>query len=82
MKRKLPDEYRERAKVETVHSVIRRRFGDFLRLMDKINSRKEEIIKFLVYNITRIVKITKNYEKLIFLKGFLISGLLSNYFYP
>ncbi|MGC9176506.1 MAG: transposase, partial [Thermoplasmata archaeon] len=74
MKRKLPDEYRERAKVETVHSVIKRRFGDFLRSMDKINSRKEEIMKFLVYNITRIIKITKNYEKLIFQKGFLLSS--------
>ncbi|MGC8672367.1 MAG: hypothetical protein ACP5TO_02540 [Thermoplasmata archaeon] len=47
MKRKLPEEYRERAKVETVHSVIKRRFGDFLRSMNKINSRKEEIMKFL-----------------------------------
>jgi hypothetical protein len=73
MKRKLRDEYRERAKVETVHSVIKRRFGDFLRSMDKINSKKEEIMKFLVYNITRMIKITKNYEKLIFLKGFLLS---------
>ncbi|MGC8716198.1 MAG: hypothetical protein ACP5R0_04820, partial [Thermoplasmata archaeon] len=73
MKRKLPEEYRERAKVETVHSVIKRRFGDFLRSMNKINSRKEEIMKFLVYNITRMARITKDYGKLIFLKGFLLS---------
>ncbi|MGB9762653.1 MAG: hypothetical protein ACPLW7_01345 [Minisyncoccia bacterium] len=62
MTKKLPDEYRERAKIKTVHSVIKRRFGDFLKSMDKINSGKEEIMKFLV-NITKMVKITKNYNE-------------------
>jgi len=61
MKRKLHEEYRERVKVETVHSVIQRKSGDFLRSMNKINSRKEEIMKFLVYNITRMIRIIKNY---------------------
>ncbi len=73
MKRKLPDEYRERVKVETVDSVIKRRFGDFLKSMNKINSRKETILKFIVYNITRMIRIIKNYKKLIFLRGFKLS---------
>jgi hypothetical protein len=38
--------------------------------------KKEEIMTFLVYNITRMVKIIKNYEKLIFLKGFLLSSVI------
>jgi len=79
MKKKIPEEYWERVKVETVHSVIKRRFGDFLRLMNKINSMKEKIMKFLIYNITRMIRITKNSEKLIFLKGFLLSKNLQNF---
>jgi hypothetical protein len=81
MKIKLRDEYREKAKVETVHSIIKRRFVDFLSSMDKINSRKKEIMKFLAYKITRMVKITKNYEKLIFIKGFLLSSKTQKYYF-
>ena len=68
MKRELHEKYKERAKVETVHPVIKRKFGGFLRSMNKINSRKEEIMKFLVYIIIRMVKIIKNYEKINFSK--------------
>jgi hypothetical protein len=46
--------------METVHYVIKRKFGNSIRSMNKINSRKEVIIKFLVYNIHRIIKENKN----------------------
>jgi len=56
----LPKEYKQRTKIETVHYVIKRKFGDSIRSMNKINSRKEVIMKFLVYNIHRIIKENKN----------------------
>ena len=60
MKKGLPNEYKQRTKIETVHYVIKRKFGDSIRSMNKINSRKEIIMKFLVYNIHRIIKENKN----------------------
>ena len=46
MKKGLPNEYKQRTKIETVNYVIKRRFGDSIRSMNKINSRKEIIMKF------------------------------------
>jgi len=45
MKKGLPKEYKLRTKIETVHYVIKRRFGDSIMSMNKINSRKEIIMK-------------------------------------
>jgi hypothetical protein len=44
MKKGLPKEYKQRTKIETVHYVIKRKFGDSIRSMNKINSRKEVIM--------------------------------------
>ena len=60
MKKGLPKEYNQRTKIETVHYVIKRKFGNSIKSMNNINSRKEVIMKFLVYNIHRIIKENKN----------------------
>jgi len=55
MKRHLPEEYNRRPKVETVHSVIKRKSGSFVRSRIPELSEKEIAMKIIAYNIRRIV---------------------------
>ncbi len=55
MKRHLPEEYNRRPIVETVHSVIKRKSGSFVRSRIPELSEKEIAMKIIAYNIRRIV---------------------------
>ena len=55
MKRHLPEEYRRRPIVETVHSVIKRKSGSFVRSRIPELTEKEIALKIIAYNIRRII---------------------------
>jgi len=55
MKRHLPEEYNRRPIVETVHSVIKRKSGSFVRSRIPELTEKEIAMKIIAYNIRRIV---------------------------
>jgi len=55
MKRKLPEEYKRRAIVETVHSVLKRKSGSFVRSRISELAEKEIALKIIAYNIRRII---------------------------
>jgi len=65
MKRHLPDEYKRRAIVETVHSVIKRKSGSFVRSKIPELAEKEIALKIIAYNIRRTVIL--NYSMFIFI---------------
>jgi DDE family transposase len=62
------DMYRQRNKVETVNSVIKRKMGDCVRARKVLNQNREILFMVMVYNIERSMKIS-----LIILVGFLES---------
>jgi len=72
MKRHLPDEYRRRPIVETVHSVIKRKSGSFVRSRIPELAEKEIALKIIAYNIRRII-IINNSKFIIVILGFLQS---------
>jgi len=55
MKRHLPDEYKRRPIVETVHSAIKRESGSFVRSRIPELAEKESALKIIAYNIRRII---------------------------
>ncbi len=55
MKRHLPEEYNRRPIVETVHSVIKRKSGSFVRSRIPKQLEKEIALKIIAYNIRRIL---------------------------
>jgi len=55
MKRHLPDEYKRRSIVETVHSVLKRKSGSFVRSRIPELAEKEIALKIIAYNIRRII---------------------------
>jgi len=55
MKRHLPDEYKRRSIVETVHSVIKRKSGSFVRSRIPKLTEKEIALKIIAFNIRRTV---------------------------
>ena len=65
MKRHLPEEYRRRPIVETVHSVIKRKSGSFVRSRIPEVAEKEIVLKIIAYNIRRILIL--NNSKFIFI---------------
>jgi len=73
MKRHLPEEYSRRSIVETVHSVIKRKSGSFVRSRIPGQFEKEMALKIIAYNIRRIIML--NGSKIIFIiyRGFLQS---------
>jgi len=64
MKRHLPDEYKRRPIVETVHSVIKRGSGSFVRSRIPGLAEKEIALKIIAYNIRRTIIL--NYSIFIF----------------
>ena len=55
MKKHLPEEYKRRSIVETVHSVIKRESGSFVRSRIPELAEKEIALKIIAYNIRRIL---------------------------
>ncbi len=64
MKRHLPEEYKRRSIVETVHSVIKRKSGSFVRSRIPGQFEKEMALRIIAYNIRRILML--NGSKIIF----------------
>jgi len=62
------ERYRQRNKVETVNSVIKRKMGDCVRSRNVLNQNREILFMVMVYNIERSMKIS-----LIIVIGFLLS---------
>jgi len=75
MKRHLPEEYRRRSIVETVHSVIKRKSGSFVRSRIPELAEKEIALKIIGYNIRRTIIINNSIFILVIL-GFLQSYLI------
>jgi hypothetical protein len=50
-----PDQYHQRNKVETVFSVLKRRFGEYLKARKYRLQVKEIKIKVVVYNLSRMI---------------------------
>jgi len=65
MKRHLPEEYKRRSIIETVHSVIKRMNGPFVRSRIPEVAEKEIALKIIAYNIRRTVIL--NNPKFIFI---------------
>jgi len=65
MKRHLPEEYKRRSIVETVHSVIKRKSGSFVRSRIPKQLVKEIALRIIAYNIRRIIVL--NGSKIIFI---------------
>jgi len=57
MKRHLPEEYKRRSIVETVHSAIKRKSGSFVRSRIPQLAEKEIALEIIAYNIRRILMI-------------------------
>jgi len=55
MKRHLPEEYERRSIVETVHSVLKRKSGAFVRSRIPEVAEKEIVLKLIAYNIRRTI---------------------------
>jgi len=55
MKRHFPEEHKRRPIVETVHSVIKRKSGSFVRSRIPELTEKEIVLKIIAYNIRRAV---------------------------
>ena len=55
MKRHLPEEYKRRSIVETVHSVIKRKSGSFVRSRVPAVAEKGIVLKIIAYNIRRVI---------------------------
>jgi len=55
MKRHLPEEYKRRSIVETVHSVMKRESGSFVRSRIPELTEKEIVLKIIAYNIRRTI---------------------------
>ena len=55
MKRHLPEEYKRRPIVETVHSAIKRKSESFVRSRIPEVAEKEIALKIIAYNIRRII---------------------------
>ena len=53
MKRHLPEEYKRRLIVETVHSVLKRKSGSFVRSKIPEVAEEEIVLKIIAYNIRR-----------------------------
>jgi len=51
-------EYHQRSKVETIFSVIKRKYGSILKSRNYSMQKKELLCKLLVYNLDRLVKLT------------------------
>jgi len=60
MKKHLPEEYKRRSIVETVHSVIKRESGSFVRSRIPELAEKEIALKIIVYNIKRTIIISNS----------------------
>jgi len=54
-KKHLPEEYERGSIVETVHSVLKRKSGSFVRSRIPELAEKEIVLKILAYNIRRII---------------------------
>jgi len=67
MKRHLPEEYSRRPIVETVHSVIKRKSGSFVRSRIPGQLEKEMALKIIAYNIRRILMLNNSGSKIIFM---------------
>ncbi len=57
MKRHLPEEYNRRPIVETVHSVIKRKSGSFVRSRIPEQLEKKMALNIIAYNIRRIIMV-------------------------
>jgi len=55
MKRHLPEEYKRRSIVETIHSVIKRKSSSLVRSRIPEIAEKEIALKIIAYNIRRTV---------------------------
>ena len=73
MKRHLQEEYKRRSIVETVHSVIKRESGSFVRSRIPELAEKEIALKIIAYNIRRTI-ILNNSIFIIVIIGFLQSS--------
>jgi len=60
MKKHLPEEYKRRSIVETVHSVIKRKSGSFVRSRIPEVAEKEIALKIIAYNIRRAIIISNS----------------------
>ena len=60
MKRHLPEEYKRRAIVETVHSVLKRKSGSFVWSRVPEVAEKEIALNIIAYNIRRTVVINNS----------------------
>jgi len=60
MKRHFPEEYKRRSIVETVHSLIKRKSGSFVRSMISEVAEKEIALKIIAYNIRRVIIINNS----------------------
>jgi len=60
MRRHLPDEYKRRSIVETVHSVIKRKSGSFVRSRIPELAGKDIALKIIAYNIRRTIIISNS----------------------
>jgi len=60
MKRHLPEEYKRRSIVETVHSVVKRKSGSFVRSRIPGLAEKEIALKIITYNIMRVIIINNS----------------------
>jgi len=60
MKRHLPEEYKRRSIAETVHSVVKRKSGSFVRSKIPEVAEKEIVLKIITYNIRRVIIINNS----------------------
>ena len=61
--------YHQRSKVETIFSVIKRKYGSVIKSKTYATQKNELLYRILAYNIDRLVKLT-----LKFMKGFYRAG--------
>jgi len=60
MKKHLPEEYKRRPIVETVHSVVKRKCGSFVRSKIPELAEKEIVLKIIAYSIRRVIIINNS----------------------
>ena len=78
MKRHLPEEYKRRSIVETVHLLLKRKSSSFVRSRISELAEKEIVLKIIAYNIRRTIII--NNSKFIFIIFIFSTELLQRVF--
>jgi len=79
MKKHLPEEYKRRSIVETMHSVIKRKSGSFDTSRTPELAEKEIVLKIITYNIRRAVILNNSIFIIViidFLQSYLVKAFI------